>query len=135
MCRRVLIVDDYKDVQMVLQGLLEDEAYEVDIADDGLVALKKLTGQSTCYGAVLLDIEMPGMNGLQLIQKLLQQQDPIVEQIIVQSANAEARAEALRLGIRYVIPKPLDLNMVLDYVIACESSFTAPVCCIEENVS
>lgn len=64
MKKRVLVANDDRTIQSLLQELLEDEAYEVDTASDGLIAWEKLARQSGKYQAILLDIHLPGLNGL-----------------------------------------------------------------------
>jgi CheY-like chemotaxis protein len=70
--KRILVVDDDRDMQALLQDLLASEAYEVDTAHDGLIALEKLVHRRERYELILLDLTMPRMNGLQLIQVLQQ---------------------------------------------------------------
>ena len=59
---RVLIVDDEKNIVTALENILNDEGYEVYVADDGLGALKMI--QSDPPDLVLLDIWLPGMDGI-----------------------------------------------------------------------
>lgn len=70
MNKRVLVVDDNQTIRSLLQELLEDEAYEVDTAPDGFIAWEKLAQQPGKYEAILLDMHLPGLDGLQLLQAL-----------------------------------------------------------------
>jgi CheY-like chemotaxis protein len=119
--RKCLVVDDDWAVQSVLQTLLEDEGYEVDTASDGLMAWGKLEHQSGSYGAILLDLTMPGMDGLRLIQLLRQQEEAWLQFIIVISADLDAIRQAVRLGVCHVLVKPFDLERVLALVSTCYS--------------
>jgi len=119
MKKRILVVDDDRDVQALLQELLESEAYEVDTAPDGLIALEKLVHRRERYEVILLDLTMPRMNGLQLIQVLRQQEAAWVRKIIVVSGNQDALQQAIWLGIRFYLAKPFDLETLLDLVSTC----------------
>jgi len=119
MKKRILVVDDDRDMQALLQELLESEAYEVDTANDGLIALEKLAHQRERYEVILLDLTMPQMNGLQLIQVLRQQEEACLRKIIVVSGNQDAVQQAIWLGIRSFLAKPFDLETLLDLVSSC----------------
>ncbi len=119
MKKRILVVDDDRDMLALLQDLLESEAYEVDTAHDGLLALEKLVHRRERYEVILLDLTMPRMNGLQLIQVLRQQEEACLRNIIVVSGNQDAMQQATWLGIRFYLAKPFDLETLLDLVSTC----------------
>jgi DNA-binding response OmpR family regulator len=68
MSDRVLIVDDEEGIRLLYKEELEEEGYEVEIACSGEEALKKL--ESGNLDMVLLDIKMPGMDGVEVLRKL-----------------------------------------------------------------
>src|SRR6266849_1728670 len=113
--------------ETLLQDLLESEAYEVDTANDGLIALEKLAHQRERYEVILLDLTMPRMNGLQLSQVLRQQEEAWLHKIIVVSGNQDAMQQAIWLGIRSFLAKPFDLETLLELVSSCS------VCPSEES--
>lgn len=121
MRQRILVVDDDQNIRSILRELLEDERYEVDTATDGLMALEKLDRQWGRYEAVLLDVSMPQMDGLQLIQLLRQQTEAWLQSIVVLSADHDALSQAVRMGICHVLVKPFDLEAVLAQVSDCHS--------------
>ena len=108
---KVLIVDDEQSIRYVLREILEDEKYEVDDAENGEEALKKLQSQS--YDVVLSDIKMPKMDGMTLLQKVLD--EGIDTQMVMISAHGtiETAVEATKKGAFDFIEKPPDLNRVL----------------------
>lgn len=65
---RILVVDDVADNSFLLQMLLEDEGYQVEVADSGAAALAKI--ESAPPKLVLLDVMMPGMNGYEVAQQI-----------------------------------------------------------------
>ncbi len=68
MARKILVVDDEEYMRMLISEELTDSGYDVDEAENGEDALRKF--QERSYDLVTIDIEMPGMNGLELAGKL-----------------------------------------------------------------
>ena len=113
MNKHILVVDDDAQMQSMLQVVLESEAYVVDTASDGLIALDKIIHQQDMPEVILLDLHMPGMSGLQLIEALRQHEEVRLDSIIVLSADRDALQQACRLGIRRCLEKPFDLETLL----------------------
>src|SRR5258708_18064446 len=113
MNRHILVVDDDGHIRSMLQVVLESEGYVVDMASDGLIALDKLIHQQALPAVILLDLQMPRMNGLQLIEALRQQEVACLDSIIVLSPIRAALQEACRLGISRCLAKPFDLETLL----------------------
>jgi CheY-like chemotaxis protein len=111
--RHILVVDDDAGIRSMLQVVLESEGYVVDTASDGLIALDKLIHQQALPAVILLDLHMPRMNGLQLIEALRQQEAACLDSIIVLSGDVDALQQASRLGIRRCLAKPFDLETLL----------------------
>ncbi len=108
---KVLIVDDEQSIRYVLREILEDENYQVEDAANGQEALEKL--QKEAFDVVLSDIKMPKMDGMALLQKVLD--EGIDTQFIMISAHGtiDTALEATRKGAFDFIEKPPDLNRVL----------------------
>jgi two-component system response regulator PilR (NtrC family) len=105
---RVLFVDDEENMRIMMRILLQKDGYEVDVAEDGSVALSMYSKGK--YDLVIQDITMPGMNGLELLEKL-KEINPQVQVIIVTAHSTWERAvEAMRLGAYDYIKKPFDNN-------------------------
>ena len=68
MSKTILVVDDEKDIRISLTGILEDEGYQVMTAASGVEALE--CARQDLPDLVLLDIWMPGMDGLEMLEKL-----------------------------------------------------------------
>lgn len=107
---RILIVDDEKSVRETLREMLEYEGYEVVEADSGLQALDLFSQQS--FDVVLCDIKMPGMDGLELLDKILQSYDiPVI--MISGHGTIDTAVDAIKKGAFDFIIKPFDLNRLL----------------------
>ncbi|HRG31633.1 MAG: sigma-54-dependent Fis family transcriptional regulator [Saprospiraceae bacterium] len=108
---RILIVDDEQSIRRVLRDILELEKYQVDEAVDGLDCLVKLKQNE--YDAIILDIKMPKMDGMEALDKIQQlaTDTPIV--MISGHATIDTAVEAVKRGAYDFISKPPDLNRLL----------------------
>ena len=113
MRKRILVVDDDSTLRSLIQELLEDEAYKVDTAIDGLDALEQLDHQRNVYDVLLLDMTMPRMNGLQFLQTVQQQGLLPLRSIIALSGDEEAIQQVTCMGIYGILKKPFDLDALL----------------------
>jgi two-component system, NtrC family, nitrogen regulation response regulator NtrX len=107
----ILIADDEKSIRKTLREILEYESYKVDEAEDGAKALAMLTDGD--YDCALLDIKMPKMDGMEVLDKL-QGTDcdtPII--MISGHGSVENAVEAVKKGAYDFIQKPPDLNRLL----------------------
>ena len=107
----ILIIDDERSIRNTLREILEFEKFTVDDAEDGPSGLKKLTENP--YDAVLCDIKMPKMDGMEVLEKALENgvESPII--MISGHGNIETAVEAIKKGAYDFIEKPLDLNRTL----------------------
>jgi two-component system nitrogen regulation response regulator NtrX len=118
---KLLIVDDEKSIRQTLKEILEYESYIVDEAADGLAALE-LVKQNT-YDAILCDIKMPKIDGLEFLTKLNELEIDIPVIVISGHGNIETAVEATKKGAFDFIPKPPDLNrLVVAVRNACEKN-------------
>ncbi|MBO0792623.1 MAG: response regulator [Ktedonobacteraceae bacterium] len=116
MRKHMLVVDDDQALRTLLQDLLEEEAYEVDTAINGVDALEQLDQQQQGYDVILLDLTMPRLNGLQVLRKVQQHNAPLLRSIIALSADEEALQQAAGTGIYSTLKKPFDLEVLLALV-------------------
>ena len=101
--RRVLVVDDDADWREFLRLSLEDLGYETTEAADGQEALDTLK-RGDRYRVVLLDLNMPGMSGLEVVERLPRgQAHPRI--VFLTSAAAQDVGSALMTGPHYYLPK------------------------------
>ena len=107
---RILIIDDERAIRNTLREILEYEKYQVDDAVDGPSALEFIAKES--YDVVLCDIKMPQMDGIEVLEHIMQLTDvPVV--MISGHGTIETAVEAIKKGAYDFIAKPLDLNRLL----------------------
>ena len=110
---RVLVVDDTPDVQRLLRALLTHCGVEVDVAENGqqaCVLAQDSAAAERAYDLILMDIQMPVLDGLAATQQLRKQEwnGPIVA--ITGFASPEGRQRCLEAGCNEYLAKPLSLR-------------------------
>lgn len=107
----VLVVDDEKNILTTISRALGLEGYAVDVAGSAEIALQKL-GRAT-FDAILLDVQLPGMNGLEMLEVL--ERRAITTPVIMMSGNAtiDTAVEATRRGARDFIEKPIGSDRLI----------------------
>jgi two-component system, NtrC family, nitrogen regulation response regulator NtrX len=110
--RRILIVDDEPEIRRSLAGVLEDEGYRADTAEDGEACLDALPGAG--FELVLLDIWLPGIDGMEVLERI--QAIPFAErpEVVVISGHGsiEAAVKATKLGAFDFLEKPLSIDKI-----------------------
>jgi len=104
----VLIVDDEAGVRASLAGVLRDEGYDVDVAETGERALDRAAQRR--YDVILLDIWLPGLDGLATLERLRDLRAEAEVIMISGHASVEAAVRATKLGAFDFIEKPLSLD-------------------------
>ncbi len=107
----ILIVDDEESIRHSLEGILEDEGFTPTFADSGEAALARLSEDNP--DLVLLDIWMPGMDGLETLQKITKTKPDQVVIMMSGHGTIETAVKATKLGAFDFIEKPLSLEKVL----------------------
>ncbi len=107
----VLIVDDESGIRQSLGGVLEDEGYVVDAVEHGEACLERLAGKT--FDVVMLDIWLPGIDGLQTLEKIQVMEHPPTVIMITGHGTIEAAVRATKLGAFDFIEKPLSIDKTL----------------------
>ena len=110
----ILVVDDEVDTCRNLSDILTDLGYQVDTALDGPSALELVRKKP--YDVALLDLKMPGMDGLTLYRELRKLRSSTVAIVVTAYANKATAEEALSAGAWQVLAKPVDLDRLLPLV-------------------
>jgi two-component system nitrogen regulation response regulator NtrX len=104
----ILVVDDEPGVRSSISGVLRDEGFDVDTADTGEECLEKANGAA--YDVIVLDIWLPGLDGLTTLQRLRERQIDSQVVIISGHGNIESAVRAIKMGAFDFIEKPLSLE-------------------------
>ena len=108
---KILVIDDERSIRNTLKDILEYEKYQVDLAEDGQQGIELIRKNE--YDTVLCDIKMPGMDGIEVLQKI-QILVPDVPVIMISGhGNIDTAVESIKKGAFDYIEKPLDLNRLL----------------------
>jgi two-component system nitrogen regulation response regulator NtrX len=107
----ILIVDDEPGVRAALGGVLRDEGYAVEAVDSGEACLERAT--RTAFDVILLDIWLPGLDGLATLVKLRERQVDAEVVIISGHGNIESAVRAIKTGAFDFIEKPLSLDKTM----------------------
>jgi DNA-binding NtrC family response regulator len=108
---KILVIDDERSIRNTLKEVLEYENHEVDVAVDGPEGIE-MFGKNG-YELVLCDIKMPNMDGIEVLDKIIEMPGDAPVVMISGHGNIETAVEAIKKGAFDFIEKPLDLNRLL----------------------
>lgn len=108
---RILVVDDEANARLALADLLRDEGYKVDTAADGFKALGKI--DSFAPDLVVTDLRMPGMNGIELMEKIHARTEPIPVVLMTAFGAVETAVTAMQKGASDYLVKPINFEELL----------------------
>jgi heterodisulfide reductase subunit A len=112
---RILVVDDELIMRDSLKAWLEDEGFTVDMAATGPEALDLLSKQT--YQLMLADIVMPGMDGVELLEKAREDFSDLCVVMMTAYATVETALEAMKIGARDYLLKPFDPDTLIPIII------------------
>jgi two-component system OmpR family response regulator len=116
---KVLIVDDEREFSDVLAERMESRGFQVDIVESGAEALRKV-GKRT-YDAIVLDLAMPKMDGIETLRRLLEANEDLQIIILTGHATMEKGIEAVKQGAAEFLEKPADLDLLVEKIKAAQS--------------
>jgi signal transduction histidine kinase len=112
---KILIVDDEQDIALVLKQYLADEGYAPSLASNGSAALDMLVNEKD-YAVVLLDINMPGLNGVTVLKRLRDAECDTAAIMMSGHGCEDLAVECMRNGAEDYIPKPFALADMLQRI-------------------
>ncbi len=114
----ILVIDDEKGIREVLSDILKDEGYRVFTAEDGYKGLELLKTEPV--DLVYLDVWLPGIGGIEVLQRI-KNEFPGIEVVVISGhANIEMAVKALKLGAYDMLEKPLSMDRIL---LSCRNIF------------
>ena len=110
----ILVVDDHSAMRSTLRDILQDEGYEVQSASSGEEAVDVFEGGN--FDAVLMDVRMQGINGVEAFRRMKSLSNSV--KVILMSAFSvdEIKEESLEEGAVAFLPKPLDMQNLIDLI-------------------
>ena len=108
--KHILVADDDEGIRWVLYKALRKKEFHVELARDGDEALRLIMGN--VYDLVLLDIKMPGLTGLELLDRIKKERSDLFVVIITADASMENAVEAIKRGAYDYLTKPFDLVVI-----------------------
>ena len=108
---KILVIDDERSIRNSLKEILSDEGYDVDVAEDGAQGLSMVEKEK--YNLIFCDIKMPGMDGIEVLDRLVQMGLDAAIVMISGHGDISTVVECIKRGASDYIPKPLDLNRIL----------------------
>jgi len=109
----ILIIDDEDDLRLLLKALLESHGYECDEARTGQEGLEKIVAGGV--DLVLLDYQLPVLDGLQVLQALASEPSRPFPPVIMMTANVSPalHEKAMQAGVKQILSKPFELDSIL----------------------
>ncbi len=108
---KILIIDDERSIRNSLKEILSDEGYDVDVAEDGVQGCAMVDKEK--YSVIFCDIKMPGMDGLEVLDKLVAMGVDSAVVMISGHGDIDTAVDCIKKGAFDYIQKPLDLNRIL----------------------
>jgi DNA-binding NtrC family response regulator len=107
----VLLVDDEEDFVSVLAERLEARGLRTDTAGEGIIAVAK--AKERAYDAIVLDMAMPGMNGIETLSALLEVNPDLQVILLTGQATLQQGVEAMKLGALDLLEKPVEIETLV----------------------
>jgi len=111
---RLLVVDDDRGNCALVSKMLSDQGYEVDVANDGPTALDMI--ETNPYDLVVLDYQMPGMDGVELYRRISERHPEIVGVFLTAFTTLDTVYPAIAAGVKRVLAKPVNRAELLPLV-------------------
>ena len=108
---KILIIDDERSIRNSLKEILVDEGYDVDLAENGVQGCAMADKEK--YSVIFCDIKMPEMDGIEVLDKLIQMGVDSAVVMISGHGDIDTAVECIKKGAFDFIRKPLDLNRIL----------------------
>ncbi|HIX43748.1 chemotaxis protein CheY [Kurthia sp. 3B1D] len=112
--KKILIVDDQPGIRIVLQEVLKNEGYEIQTAGSGLEAIELIKNED--FDALLTDMKLPGMNGVEILQHAADLNKKFVIMMMTAYGEQELVDQAKSLGAAHFFKKPFEIIEVRETI-------------------
>lgn len=119
---RILVVEDEKNLNRIISEAVEDEGYSVDSCFNGLDGLDYARAAS--YDVIILDINMPKLNGLDMVRRLREEGDTTPVLFLTARDSVSDKVEGLESGGDYYLVKPFDFSELMAVVRVMTRKYT-----------
>ena len=119
MSKKILVVEDDRDILISITELLTMEGYEVLQANSGLAAINLLKELQDMPDLIILDLMMPGMNGEGFRTEQLKNEKFAAIPVLLMTADAHPDSVQLKIGAKGFIKKPLNIDKFLETIDIC----------------
>lgn len=116
MNKKILVVEDDRDIRRNLKRLLESEGHIVDVAENGQAALDLLENMENLPEVIILDLMMPGMDGFQFREQQEKTARIAYIPIVVMSAGGNLEEKKIAIGAKAAVRKPADIESILEAI-------------------
>jgi len=107
----ILVVDDEPGIRITLAGILENEGYNVIVAEDGYQGI--IAAEKTIFKIAFIDMRMPGINGIETFKKIKKISPDTIIFFMTAFLAEDTLNEAAKLETQAILYKPLDLDLIL----------------------
>ena len=111
MSKKILIIEDNRDLAHLLEGHLQDSAFEVDLSFDGMAGLAK--AKSDNYDLVILDLMLPGLDGMEICRRLRRESSYVPILMLTAKSSEMDRVVGLEVGADDYVTKPFSIRELL----------------------
>lgn len=114
--KKILIVEDDRDIRRNVKALLESEGYDVSVAENGHVALEVLAAMQALPSMILLDLTMPVMDGFEFRARQVATARIAAIPVAIMTADGNVEEKKQRIRAAAALRKPADIDEILDVV-------------------
>jgi len=111
--RHILVIDDEDNMRQLLKKLLSERGFQVDLLADGQRAIERITKAPDDYDVIMLDIRLPGKNGIEVLRKIRELNKTMAVIMMTAYESLETAIGAIREGAYDYLVKPINIDEIL----------------------
>jgi two-component system response regulator PilR (NtrC family) len=111
--KHLLVVDDEVNMRQLLKKVIGEQGFQVDLLADGRRAIERITKDPECYDVIMLDIRLPGRNGIEVLRQIREVNKDVAVIMMTAYESLETAIEAIREGAYDYLVKPISIDEIL----------------------